>query len=161
MGPEWHVLFNLFPPTSVVLNQYFCSQLPMSDRKFTKCGVLSKAKSKQQNSVVIRPEPLRGLATRNITGYVDHMLNPYAALASARKLCFGRLSVLGPQAYTVLVEPAASIFPLQLAEEAGSSETSATYTTTWRHLLEGGNRKSRHRQAHRFGSGVQNWCVCQ
>jgi len=66
----------------------------MSDRKFTKCGALSKAKSKQQNSVS-RPEPLRELATRNITGYVDHMLEPCAARAGARKLCFGRLSLFG------------------------------------------------------------------
>jgi len=67
----------------------------MSYRKFTKCGVLSKAKARQQSSVVIRPEPLRGLATRHITGYVDHMLDPYAARASARKLCFGSMSLLG------------------------------------------------------------------
>jgi len=51
-----------------------------------------KAKSRQQNSVVIRPEPMRGLATRNIIGYVHHMLDPYAARASTRNHCFERLS---------------------------------------------------------------------
>jgi hypothetical protein len=90
MGRERHVLLNLFPPTSVCVfnpQTIFVHSFRCPTGNSLSVGSYQELNPEQQNSVVIRSEPLRGLATRNTTGYVDRMLDPYAARASARKLC--------------------------------------------------------------------------
>ena len=89
MVPEWHVLLSLYPPHLCVLNPQtiFVRSFRCPTGNSLNVGVLSKAKSKQQNSVS-RPEPLRGLATRTITGVRRPYVRPICCACKRKKALF-------------------------------------------------------------------------